>query len=47
MSFGSGRIGERQSALVRRDDEGAPPHSRVDLDGGRAVIGLPVTGSGT
>ncbi|MBO1333708.1 DUF6191 domain-containing protein [Streptomyces sp. VRA16 Mangrove soil] len=35
---------ERQSALVLRDDEedGAPPaHSRVDLDGGRAVIRLP------
>ncbi|WP_338698743.1 DUF6191 domain-containing protein [Streptomyces sp. Q6] len=32
---------ERQSALVLRDDEedGAPPsRSRVDLDGGRAVI---------
>lgn len=31
---------ERQSALVMRDDEedGAPPRSRVDLDGGRAVI---------
>ncbi|MFJ2593857.1 DUF6191 domain-containing protein [Streptomyces erythrochromogenes] len=38
---------ERQSARVMRDDEedGAPPRSRVDLDGGRAVIRLPVTGS--
>ncbi|MFI7338959.1 DUF6191 domain-containing protein [Streptomyces sp. NPDC050085] len=36
---------ERQSALVLRDDEedGAPPaRSRVDLDGGRAVIRLDV-----
>ncbi|MGW7315222.1 DUF6191 domain-containing protein [Streptomyces sp. NPDC054865] len=35
---------ERRSALVMRDDEedGAPPRSRVDLDGGRAVIRMPV-----
>jgi hypothetical protein len=34
---------ERQSALVMRDDEedGAPPHSTVDLTSGKAVIRLP------
>ncbi|MFF2849605.1 DUF6191 domain-containing protein [Streptomyces sp. NPDC058001] len=35
---------ERQSALIMRDDEedGAPPHrTRVDLDGGVAVIHVP------
>ncbi|MFJ6568887.1 DUF6191 domain-containing protein [Streptomyces sp. NPDC091292] len=35
---------ERQSALIMRDDEedGAPPHrTRVDLDGGVAVIRMP------
>ncbi len=35
---------ERQSSLVLRDDEedGAPPHrTRVDLDGGVAVVRLP------
>ncbi|MFE6282515.1 DUF6191 domain-containing protein [Streptomyces sp. NPDC057877] len=35
---------ERQSALVMRDDEedGAPPHrTRVDLEGGVAVVRLP------
>ncbi|MFG3293574.1 DUF6191 domain-containing protein [Streptomyces sp. NPDC048179] len=34
---------ERQSALVLRDDEedGAPPHSTVDLTAGTAVIRLP------
>ncbi|TRO61658.1 DUF6191 domain-containing protein [Streptomyces sp. IB201691-2A2] len=34
-------LNERQSALVLRDDEedGAPPHrTRVDLDGGTAVV---------
>ncbi|MDH6539613.1 hypothetical protein M2167_002141 [Streptomyces sp. SPB4] len=52
-SFSPGKqneLRERRSALVLRDDEedGAPPHSRVDLDGGRAVIRLPATGgSGT
>ncbi|MEU5316887.1 DUF6191 domain-containing protein [Streptomyces sp. NPDC021056] len=36
---------ERQSALVMRDDEedGAPPHSTVDLTSGKAVIRLPGT----
>ncbi|WP_328908456.1 DUF6191 domain-containing protein [Streptomyces sp. NBC_00234] len=34
---------ERRSALLMRDDEedGAPPHSTVDLDGGLAVIRVP------
>ncbi|MEU6351257.1 DUF6191 domain-containing protein [Streptomyces sp. NPDC047072] len=34
---------ERQSSLVMRDDEedGAPPHSTVDLTSGKAVIRLP------
>ncbi|MGX2996309.1 DUF6191 domain-containing protein [Streptomyces sp. JNUCC 64] len=35
---------ERQSALVLRDDEddGAPPHrTRIDLDGGVAVVRAP------
>ena len=34
---------ERRSALLVRDDEedGAPPHSTVDLDGGLAVIRVP------
>ncbi|MFJ9343282.1 DUF6191 domain-containing protein [Streptomyces sp. NPDC101733] len=45
-SFSPGKqheLKERRSALVMRDDEedGAPPHSRVDLDGGLAVIRLP------
>lgn len=45
-SFSPGKqneLKERQSALVMRDDEedGAPPRSRVDLDGGLAVIRLP------
>ncbi|MEV7545616.1 DUF6191 domain-containing protein [Streptomyces sp. NPDC089915] len=45
-SFSPGKqneLKERQSALVMRDDEedGAPPRSRVDLAGGRAVIRLP------
>jgi Family of unknown function (DUF6191) len=33
-------IERRQAELMLRDDEhdGAPPHVRVDLDGGRAVI---------
>ncbi|WP_405828578.1 DUF6191 domain-containing protein [Streptomyces sp. NBC_00105] len=49
-SFSPGKqneLKERQSALVLRDDEedGAPPRSRVDLDGGLAVIRLPATGS--
>lgn len=52
-SFSPGKqneLKERQSALVLRDDEedGAPPRSRVDLDGGLAVIRMPATGySGT
>ncbi|MFF3020254.1 DUF6191 domain-containing protein [Streptomyces sp. NPDC057939] len=45
-SFSPGKqneLEERRSALVMRDDEedGAPPRSRVDLDGGRAVIRMP------
>ncbi|MFF4443861.1 DUF6191 domain-containing protein [Streptomyces sp. NPDC001502] len=47
-SFSPGKqneLKERQSALVMRDDEedGAPPRTRVDLDGGLAVIRLPGT----
>ncbi|OII62040.1 MULTISPECIES: DUF6191 domain-containing protein [unclassified Streptomyces] len=39
---------ERQSALLQRDDEedGAPPHrTRVDLEGGTAVVRLPPRGA--
>lgn len=52
-SFSPGKqneLKERRSALVLRDDEedGAPPRSRVDLDGARAVVRMPATGySGT
>ncbi len=47
-SFSPGKqneLKERQSALVMRDDEedGAPPPTRVDLDGGLAVMPLPGT----
>jgi Family of unknown function (DUF6191) len=36
-------LDERRSSLMLRDDEGdgAPPRSRVDLDGGQAVVRLP------
>ncbi|WP_329388728.1 DUF6191 domain-containing protein [Streptomyces sp. NBC_01351] len=49
-SFSPGKqneLKERQSALVMRDDEedGAPPRTRVDLDGGLAVIRLPAPGT--
>ncbi|MCB5166727.1 DUF6191 domain-containing protein [Streptomyces bambusae] len=48
-SFSPGKqneLKERQSSLVLRADEedGAPPRTRVDLDGGKAVIRLPGTG---
>ncbi|MFJ7589077.1 DUF6191 domain-containing protein [Streptomyces sp. NPDC097617] len=51
-SFSPGKqneLKERQSALVMRDDEedGAPPRTRVDLDGGLAVIRLPAAASAT
>ncbi|MER5861770.1 DUF6191 domain-containing protein [Kitasatospora sp. NPDC002040] len=34
---------QRKTTLMLRDEEGegAPPRSRVDLDGGRAVLRLP------
>ena len=37
------QLDERKSSLMLRDDEGdgAPPRTRVDLDGGRAVVRLP------
>ncbi|MER7759032.1 DUF6191 domain-containing protein [Streptomyces sp. NPDC097619] len=45
-SFSPGKqheLRERRSSLVMRDDEedGAPPRTRVDLDGGTAVIRVP------
>jgi hypothetical protein len=48
-TFAAGKqhqLDERTSALMLRDEEadGAPPRSRVDLDGGRAVLRLPHDG---
>ncbi|MEV7419230.1 DUF6191 domain-containing protein [Streptomyces sp. NPDC089919] len=45
-SFSPGKqheLKERRSALVMRDDEedGAPPRTRIDLDGGTALVRLP------
>ena len=36
-------LDERRTALMLRDDQGdgAPPRTRVDLDGGLAVVRLP------
>jgi len=36
-------LDERKTSLMLRDDQGdgAPPRSRVDLDGGQAVVLLP------
>jgi hypothetical protein len=46
-TFAAGKqhqLDERQSSLVLRDDQGdgAPPRTRVDLEGGRAVLRMPV-----
>ncbi|MFJ6216502.1 DUF6191 domain-containing protein [Streptomyces sp. NPDC092296] len=48
-TFSAGKqheLDERKSSLLIRDEEGdgAPPRTRVDLDGGRAVIRLPHSG---
>lgn len=43
-------LSERQSALLLRDDDedGAPPHrTRVDLEGGVAVVRLPPASPGS
>jgi len=45
-AFAAGKqreLDERKSSLMLRDDQGdgAPPRTRVDLDGGRAVVRLP------
>ncbi len=44
-TFAAGKqneLDERKTSLMLRDDQGdgAPPRSRVDLDGGRAVLQL-------
>ena len=46
LAFAAGKqheLDERKSSLMLRDDEGdgAPPRTRVDLDGGQAVVRLP------
>jgi len=46
LVFSAGKqheLDERKSSLMLRDDEGdgAPPRTRVDLDGGQAVVRLP------
>ncbi|MFJ4666465.1 DUF6191 domain-containing protein [Kitasatospora purpeofusca] len=42
------QLDERQSSLMLRDEEGegAPPRTRVDLAGGRAVVVVAPTASG-
>ena len=49
-TFAAGKqreLDERKSSLMLRDDqgEGAPPRTRVDLDGGTAVVRLPEPGA--